>query len=99
MAELNAFETDREPLVPGSVVTLATVAVGLVAVVAAFAVDPLGPLFVLLVWGFVLGGLVLAVLPGRARHVGVGLAFAGAAVPVAAFLFLVVVISGGVLFG
>src|SRR6478609_3631855 len=91
--ELNTFEPVAEPYVPPAVVTLSTVAVGLVAVVVAWAVDPLGPPFILVTWGFFLIGIALAVRPGRTRSVGVGLTVAGAALPGGAFLCLWVVVS------
>jgi hypothetical protein len=74
-------------------------AVGLLAVVVTFALDPLGAPVVVLSWALVLGGLTLAIVPSRLRAVGKGLVFAGAALPLAAFLFLWVAVSFGVLNG
>jgi len=74
-------------------------ALGLLAVVVAFVMDPLGPPVVVLSWALFLGGLALAIVPSRVRAIGKGLVFAGAALPLAAFVFLWVVVSFGVLTG
>lgn len=97
--ELNTFGTRQEPLVPTSVVTLATFGVGMVAVVAAFVLDPAGPSFVLVTWGLFLGGLALALGSSRTRPVGIGLTVAGLAVPLGLFAFVWVAASGWMLFG
>ncbi len=97
--ESNVFKTVPEPFLPGAVVLLGTLGLGLVAVVAAFAVDPLGPPVVLLIWTFFLGGLLLTFVPGRTRSLGIGLVIAGAALPLGAFTWLWVVVSLGVLGG
>jgi len=93
--ESNAFNSagDRGEL------GVAAGAIGLLAVVVAFALDPLGAPVVVLSWTLLLGGLALAIVPGRTRPVGKGLVFAGAALPLAAFLFLWVAVSFGVLTG
>jgi hypothetical protein len=90
--ESNAFNsahgrTDRGEL------GFAAGAVGLLVVVVVFVLDPLGPPVVVLSWALFLGGLGLAIVPSRLRAIGKGLLFAGAALPLAAFLFLWVVVS------
>ena len=67
--------------------------------VAAFVVDPFGRPVLLASWGFVLGGLALAVVPGRPRAVGLGLALAGGIPPFLVFLCAWVILSVAALGG
>jgi hypothetical protein len=100
--ESNAFKTALGPAAAdesGNGTLLATVAVGLIAMVAAFVVDPFGRPVVMVSWAFVVGGLVLAVVPGRARSLGFGLALAGVIPPFAFFLWLWGILSVAVLGG
>jgi hypothetical protein len=101
--ESNAFKNHldlaAEGEAPGDGTLPATVAVGLAAVVAAFVVDPFGRPVVMVSWGFVLGGLVLATVPARPRRLGFGLALAGAIPPFALFLWLWAILSVAVLGG
>lgn len=93
----NAFNSTGRTVDPG--LGVASGAVGLLLVTVAFMADPWGPVAVVMSWVFVLLGVVLAILPSRLRPIGKGLAFAGAALPGAAFLFLWVVVSFAALTG
>lgn len=99
--ESNAFRT--EATAPSETargaVLLATVVVGLVTMFAVFLLDPFGPPVVLVSWCFLLGGLLLAVVPGSTRMLGLGLAVAGLAPPFLVFLWLWVVLTVGMLSG
>jgi hypothetical protein len=81
------------------VATLVAVAAGLVAVVGVLAGMGISAPFVVVVWSLMIVGLVLALGSDRARPVGVGLLVAGAAIPVAATVWLWIAVSGGVLLG
>jgi hypothetical protein len=96
--EPNAFNSTQVGAETGPLGVLAG-AVGVVVVTVAFVADPLGRPVVAASWALLFTGVVLAVLPSRLRPVGKGLVFAGAAVPCAAFAFLWVVVSFGVLTG
>lgn len=73
---------------PRTSVLLCGLVVGLVAMVATFAVRPFGAPVAAASWCSVLGGLMLASIPGRTRPFGLGLAIGGVAPPLLLFLWL-----------
>ena len=75
------------------------VGAGLVALLATFALDPLGEPFVVVSWVLLTGGLLCALAPGRARSCGLGLAIAGAAPALLLAFWFWLAVSVGVLDG
>ena len=99
MAESNTFKNAGAGPFSDGVATLSAAGLGMLAMVLVFAVDPFGPAVVVLSWLLIWAGIAIAVMPGQRRPIGPGLLFAGAAAPVAVFLWLWVVVSVGMLGG
>lgn len=93
----NAFKTSHDGTDWRDVTVLSATASGVLAVAVAFLVEPFGRPFVATSWLLVLAGTVLALHPGPTRWWGTGLVVAGLALPVAAFCYLWVAVSFGVL--
>lgn len=93
----NAFKTSHDGSDWRDLTVLGATATGILAIAVAFLLEPFGRPFVATSWLLVLGGSALTLHKGRSRWWGTGLVFAGLALPVAAFCYLWVAVSFGVL--
>lgn len=93
----NAFKTSHDGSDWRDLTVLGATAVGIIAIAVAFLLEPFGRPFIATSWILILGGFALALRPGPPRWWGTGLIFGGLALPVAAFCYLWIAVSFGVL--